>query len=158
MKNKMALALILIFIFSLTSCGSDSGGGSSSVNSLSDIARVWDWSDNYGNGIVDEYYIHFSESGSVSGYDYDGDNYDQGSDCYYIDRNWDTITHVSGNTFNSSLAGEFDASINSDGALVLTQSSGTSDVYPKTSITAAEMDAKECFASRPVHRKSFLEN
>ena len=62
-------------------CDGGGGGGSSSAPSLVDIAGVWDASETVGQKI-DETYTVITINGEMIGYDYMGDSYDQGKNCY----------------------------------------------------------------------------
>jgi hypothetical protein len=129
----------------LAACGGgSSGSGGQDVTSLSQLAGVWDYSE----GGNDVWYIYFDQNGNVSDYDYQGDTVDNGADCYDADVNWDTITHISGNTFRSTSSGiEFTAVIDSNGALV-TKDPGGKTIFPATNVTLADINAKLCGAPR----------
>jgi hypothetical protein len=78
MKGILSLAVLSI---ALTGCSSgDSSNDSDPL--LSDISGVWDASRTFGQE-VDEYYVIIKESGVTVSYDYDGDSFDQGDNCYY---------------------------------------------------------------------------
>ena len=62
----------------LVGCGSDDEG---SPATLSDIVGVWDESITEGQ-LVDEMYTVIAEDGTVTGYDYLGDSYDNEANCY----------------------------------------------------------------------------
>jgi hypothetical protein len=128
----------------LAACGGGGSSGGQDVTSLSQLAGVWDFSE----GTNDVWYIYFDQNGNVSDYDYQGDTVDNGADCYKADVNWDTITHVSGNTFRSTSSGvEFTAVIDSNGALVTKDPGGTT-IFPATNVTLADINAKLCGAPR----------
>lgn len=84
MKKILALTISSLF---LVACG---GGGSGSSDnrsnneqpSLSDISATWDAKVTVGEE-VDEIYLVIKDHGEMVLYDYDGDSYDDGSDCYY---------------------------------------------------------------------------
>jgi hypothetical protein len=105
-----ALLASPIVLLGLTGCG---GGGSDSSSdeaslsevsaaisndapSLSEIAGVWDASITIDNE-VDEVYIVFKDYGDVIIYDYLGDTFDQGVDCYY--QSIESITDLGDGSF-----------------------------------------------------------
>lgn len=86
-------------VFVLAACGGDSGSGSGGeTTSLSDIAGLWDltYED---QGRIDEIYWGFSASGSFTIYDYFGDSFDNGDNCYFILEDIAEIVHLGGNSF-----------------------------------------------------------
>ena len=76
-----SVILALFLVVSLVSCGDGGGGSSSTAPSLVDIAGVWDASRTSGQDI-DENYIVFKINGQMVTYDYMGDSYDEGQNCY----------------------------------------------------------------------------
>jgi len=76
LKN-MFLVSLLIF---LSSC-SDSGSENATLSSL---AGVWD-STTTEDSLVDEYYTVMKIDGTVVDYDYMGDSFDNGPNCYLSD-------------------------------------------------------------------------
>ena len=54
-----------------------------SNSSITDIVGVWDDSETLDNGEIDEVYLVIRSSGEVFFYDYDGDSFDKGANCYY---------------------------------------------------------------------------
>lgn len=76
----MKKVLAFLSVLALVGCGSDSDSGRNAV--LADLIGTWDASSTYGQE-VDEIYTVIKEDGSFIDYDYDGDSYDQGDNCYY---------------------------------------------------------------------------
>jgi len=71
----------------LAACGgSGSDGGSDDINndspSLSDISGIYD-SGSTEDGVKDEIYLVIRSDGTWTEYDYDGDAFDEGDNCYY---------------------------------------------------------------------------
>ena len=72
--------LAVIFTLVLAGCGSGSDSGKNAT--LADIVGTWDASEEVGQE-VDELYSIIKADGSITEYDYDGDSFDQGENCYY---------------------------------------------------------------------------
>lgn len=90
MKKSLFVAFLL---FTLCACGDD---GDSALT-LADIAGVWDDSTVYSSTIEDEWYIVIKPDGTITDYDYYGDTFDQGDDCYY--KSESIITDLGGGNF-----------------------------------------------------------
>lgn len=65
----------------ISACGGGSGGGDSSSSALTAIAGVWDSSSQEGS-VIDVSYTVFNTNGTFVDYDYLGDAFDGGADCY----------------------------------------------------------------------------
>lgn len=102
----VTIALAISVSMLLTACN-DESEDSVKVTGLSSIVGVYDWSDTYDDGSVDEWYLAIDADGYISDYDYQGDSFDLGENCYYIDRNWDRLTHIEGNKFSVSEDGHY---------------------------------------------------
>jgi len=72
------LSVILVLV--LTGCGSESDSGRNAT--IEDLVGTWDTSEKIGQEIDELYYI-IEGDGNVIDFDYDGDSYDKGSNCYY---------------------------------------------------------------------------
>jgi len=150
MKNIITFAIFIITAGSLTGCG---GGSSSSneVTGLSSIVGVYDWSDEYPGGIIDEWYLGIDAQGYVSDYDYMGDSFDNLANCYVIDRNWERLTHISGNRF-ATLSG-VDVLIDfHQGQLRITgqgSAFGSEIIGPRVNIHVSTFEAAECVFGAP---------
>lgn len=101
MKPQLTLALTIFAVSTFTvSCG---GGDldnktESTVTGPAGVASIsglYAWNNTNG----DEGYTNFSADGSVSDYDYAGDSFDNQGNCYWVDENSETLTHISGNLF-----------------------------------------------------------
>lgn len=145
-KSK-TIALLVVVGFLTAACNDE--GGSASVDGLSSIVGIYDWSDTYDGGVVDEWYIGIDAEGNVSDYDYNGDSFDMGSNCYYIDRDWEQLTHVSGSTFNTQNFGEVTVTKNSSGLTITAKDDGELLIVTGEKVTMSESDfeAADCFAS-----------
>lgn len=143
--------LISLVILAMAGCGSGGDDSGQEVTSLSQLAGVWDFSE----GTNDVWYIYFDQNGNVSDYDYQGDTFDMGADCYIADVNWGTVIHISGNTFRLSTSSiEFTAVIDGNGALVTTDPGGKT-VFPATTLTVSDFNSKLCGAPRTQPRLLF---
>ncbi len=72
------LSLLLIMV--LSACGG-STSSDGDATTLADIVGVWDETETDENG-TDESYLVFTASGDLTIYDYQGDSYDMGENCY----------------------------------------------------------------------------
>lgn len=136
MKHILTLTISSIF---LVACGGGSGNGGSDIltPSLSDIAGTWDDSETVGEE-VDKKYVVIKDYGELITYDYDGDSFDQGSDCYY--RFTDSITDLGNGSFeivdDSSFRYEVAIAV-SNNQLTVTSVNGTS-TSPSSSLTESD--------------------
>lgn len=98
MKKLLALTISSLF---LVACGGDDSTNSNNIGkpSLSQISGVWDLTetDEFGE---DQLYLAIKDSGEFIIYDYDGDTWDQGEDCYY--KFSETITDLGSGAFEIS--------------------------------------------------------
>ncbi|WP_068544860.1 hypothetical protein [Thalassotalea crassostreae] len=88
----MKYLIIMLFSLTLSSCGGGGSGKSEDQRqlpypnqspTLNDLVGVWD-STTVDDGLEDISYNVIESDGTIVFYDYDGDAYDQGDDCYYI--------------------------------------------------------------------------
>ncbi len=154
-KRFSLFVFISTFFIALQGCSeSEDDGEVTNVSSLAEITGLWDWSDDYG-GCIDEWYLYIAPDGWMSDFDYDGDCFDAGANCYYPDRNWARISHVSGNSFivnYATTSDTFTAAIDSSGALLLTNTGsdpGVVDRFPPTSMNIVDIEGMTCFALKP---------
>lgn len=78
MKKLFLILLSLVFI----SCGITPGTNTGSTNpSLAEISGVWDKSRTQGQ-VVDEGYLVIKNTGTGTDYNYLGDSFDSGDNCY----------------------------------------------------------------------------
>lgn len=102
MSKKFVFVLALPLL-GLAGCDDDSSDSGSSaqggpISGLSSIVGVYDNSYVEDDGTIDEAYTHINDSGTVFYYDYLGDSYTNGPNCY--ERFEDgTLEHVDGNRF-----------------------------------------------------------
>ena len=106
--KKIATGLITV---TLVACGSDDGDLASSaldngvsddqgVSATRDIAGLWDFTENKGDEGVDVIYVLIEGDGSGVIYDYQGDTFDQGENCYqFIDS---PVVSLGNNQFEST--------------------------------------------------------
>lgn len=78
--NKKHFFILLIFL----AAGCSPSGSDPTKVELSDLVGLWDSSVNHGP-LVDVMYTRISANGDIIEYDFDGDEADQGLDCYLID-------------------------------------------------------------------------
>jgi hypothetical protein len=81
----------------LEACSDDENSGGNNNNpSLADISGVWDATNTIGQEI-DEIYVVIRANGESITYDYNGDSFDQGSNCYISYS--ETLTDLGGGEF-----------------------------------------------------------
>jgi hypothetical protein len=88
----MKKSLIFVSILFLAACGG--GGDSGSKAPEKTIVGVWDGTEDMGQEGKDESYLVIDANRSMSFYDYDGDSYDQGDNCYWIFKNFATLVSL----------------------------------------------------------------
>lgn len=89
---KIYLALLMLV---LTIACSPTDGGSGHVE-ISDLVGLWNSSENFGSQ-KDVMYTRISSNGDIIEYDFDGDEVDQGLNCYLI--NSGSLKHIDANHF-----------------------------------------------------------
>ena len=117
------------------------------VTDLASIVGIYDWSLDFGVDGFDEYYVGIDSEGYITDYDYQGDTYDSGANCYNIDSNYDQLTHVSGNAFSSLMLGDVNITGNEGGGITLFISGSPEyDIIlgQKTSLFHSDFLAAEC--------------
>ncbi|MCP4323505.1 MAG: hypothetical protein GY787_16975 [Alteromonadales bacterium] len=140
MKKVLVLTISSLF---LVACGGNGGSDSSQKSnidepSLSDISGIWDESETIDEK-VDVIYSVIKDHGELILYDYDGDSYHNGDDCYY--KYSFTITDLGGGAFEVYTP---EANVNisivlSDNKLIATHSDGSSFTTEKSSIQESEL-------------------
>lgn len=117
MFNKSVYAFIVCLLtILLSACGSGSSNddnqnpGSNSGNTAGDLAGNWDLTTDEGSEGIDEIYWVINNDLTVTSYDYDGDSYDMGDNCYSITNG--RLTHTSDTAYRLEWL-----SIGSDGAI-----------------------------------------
>ena len=80
----------------MAACGSSDDDDSAIVASLDDVTGVWDANGKYG-AEEDEVNIIIKSDGTLTIFDFDGDTYDQGDDCY--DKVINTFTDLGNGNF-----------------------------------------------------------
>ncbi len=75
--------------FALVGCSSGGSSDSNDSSSQTDqiIVGIWDQTEDFGEFGVDEIYLSIDNDGFATEYDYDGDSFDEGENCYFITRN-----------------------------------------------------------------------
>ena len=84
----MKKLLMMSLLATLTACGGgsgDGGGDFTSGGSASKLVGMWNATTDEGEDGIDENYLAIDSDGFVSLYDYDGDTYDDGENCYWIE-------------------------------------------------------------------------
>ena len=182
-RGEMMLALVVLL---LSACGG--GGGSDDADSnqqeaaqqdddntnnagesptvpdlIPDIETaligVWDWSEDYGDAGNDEVYLVVDQQGRLSEYDYQGDTFSGGNNCYAISRHWGRFTRSAPNYLYSEVEVESKLLVDlevSNGDLYLTALE-FNEAFPfevgerllfgvglRNPPVIAEMDAMEC--------------
>ncbi len=72
--------LSVVLTLLLAGCGSESDSAKNAT--LEDLVGAWDTSDKMEQEIDEAYFI-VEENGHTTDFDYDGDSYNKGSNCYY---------------------------------------------------------------------------
>lgn len=120
MKYTTRTVLLFLLAFLLSACGgsSSSSNGGETNTSTDDNAvietkfvGIWDQTEEI-QGETDVIYLYIGSDGVATEYDYDGDSFDQGENCYYIYRNEFSLTRNGANytftqeneTFSTSLS------------------------------------------------------
>lgn len=136
MKKLLALSISSLF---LVACGSEnsSNENNNTEPSLSEISTVWDLTETDELG-EDQVYLAIKDSGEFIIYDYYGDTWDQGEDCYY--KFSETITDLGNGSFEISEYGG-DYTIHNislvDNQLMVINSSGTYST-PESSLSESD--------------------
>ena len=92
--NDLPGYLIFLIVILLSAC-SPTGSNSTQVE-MSDLVGLWNSSENSGSQ-KDLMYTRISSNGDIIEYDFDGDEVDQGLNCYQIDSG--SVEHVEDNRF-----------------------------------------------------------
>lgn len=87
---------LLLIISVLAAACSPTGSDSTNIV-ISDLAGLWNSSENHGAN-TDVIYTRITSGGEIIEYDYDGDDVDKGLNCYQIDSG--TIKPVEANRFS----------------------------------------------------------
>jgi len=147
----------------LTSCNSSKE--SASDKALSSIVGVYDVSRDHGQDGIDEWYLEIDSEGYISDYDYQGDSFDNSSNCYSISQNWGQFIYLSGNEFRYVYFS--DVEMNSNVIITVVDGGGISIVNKKysdsnetlgkkTSLVKSDFLAAECttgFSDARVNRE-----
>ena len=150
MIKKITLAGIVAL--SLIGCGSD-GSSSAPTTEVKEIAELEGfWNTSYEeNGKQDIIYEHFLANGEIIIYDYQGDTYDNGSDCYLIGKSvYEIRQDVAGvfhfyDTEEEKIGLQFDATISKDELTLINPFKPDEKlVYPKVTTSISDIEAKEC--------------
>lgn len=100
--NKLLILTVVSSI--LAGCGSGTSSAPENHNaaisglSLADISGVWDTSEQ-NEQYIDESYLFINQSGITNDYDYRGDSYDNGQNCY--SKSTGTIRSLGDNLFET---------------------------------------------------------
>ena len=86
--------LIFLIMISISAC-SPTGSNSTQVE-MSDLVGLWNSSENSASQ-KDVMYTRISSDGAIIEYDFDGDEVDQGLNCYHIDSG--SVKHIEENRF-----------------------------------------------------------
>lgn len=108
MKKVLALTISSLFLVASVSGGESDTNMAIAEPSLADISGVWDMSIAMGNQAeVNVLYWSITEFGEFKAYDYAGDSYENGANCYRASS--ETITDLGGGAFeiSNSESGEF---------------------------------------------------
>lgn len=139
MKKILALTISSLFLVACGGGGSSDNGSNNDQPSLSDISGIWDARETDGDE-VDELYLVIKDYGEIITYDYDGDSYDQGSDCYYKYTD-ETITDLGNGNFEiyEDYWGSYNVKLHiSDNQLIGDFSDGYSFSMPKSSLKESD--------------------
>lgn len=87
MNPTLSLLLSSSFILVLSACGSDSSSSENDNDVVeSEFVGLWD-ATNIIDDETDLIYLDLAADGTGTEYDYDGDSFDQGDNCYNITQN-----------------------------------------------------------------------
>jgi hypothetical protein len=125
-------ALLISFALALTSCSSSTGD--STTKGLASIVGIYEGSDDYGVRGIDEWYLEIDSEGYLTTYDYLGDSFDLGANCYWIFLKFDQLTHISGNVYSSLGLGTVTIFNNSKGGITMSTTE-----YPDNDIVLSEI-------------------
>ena len=94
------LAVMLTLV--LAGCGAEDSGRDAT---LEDLVGTWDTSEKIGQEI-DELYFIVKDDGATIDFDYFGDSYDQGDNCYSKEEGSTIVDNGAGNFFAQELTAE----------------------------------------------------
>jgi len=146
------ITLISITVLALMGCGgSDSSEAvSTKVTDIAGLEGFWNTSYDK-DGKHDELYEFFFANGDIGIFDYQGDTFDNGAECYLIVRSpFEIRQNVAGVFYFYDLKEEkeglkFDAEISTDALTIIDAFEPNKKlVYPKVTKTLAEIEAKRC--------------
>lgn len=152
--KKMQLSIALAAaMFALSACNDEGSGDSSNsasnngeggeqITSMEELAGVYDQSTESDDGVIEINYLSIDSNGEMTNYLYTTDESDSADGCYTASNNFDTLTHVSGNQFESTFLGPFTASKN--GNIVTTHFTIISVPMLKAELTLADLLGNLC--------------
>ncbi len=159
MKISATVGVLGLSILAVACGGSGSGdlsGGRTNgdlAQSLSDVVGVWDASYQE-DGLTDELYWEIDEDGNMSLFDYDGDSFDAGENCYFVLNDVIQIEYAGSGRFtvvdsDDGDTDEVEISI-ANGSLQIEpfidgESIAPVETWPASSVSRADAEALDCF-------------
>jgi hypothetical protein len=98
------------------------------VTDLDSIVGVYRWNEGHGAGVIDEGFIGIDQASNVTWYDYQGDSYDLGGNCYVIDDGYYDFAYQSENRFETNLGSATITDVNGKGLIIEFDESPDSDI------------------------------
>jgi len=137
MKKILLITLACLFIVGCEDDESSSNNENLAQPSLAQISKTWDLTetDEFGEDVV---YLVVKDHGEFIIYDYDGDSWDEGDECYY--KLTSTITDLGDGSFEIAACEDYypvvDMSI-SEGRLAISDEEGAYS-YPEATLEESE--------------------
>lgn len=94
-KNVCTVSSALLLV-TIVSCGGENPASSAP----SSISGIWDASEILSDGTFDVRYLEFKDDGTYISYDYAGDDFNRGDNCYIVFNS--TYTNISGSLYRLS--------------------------------------------------------
>jgi hypothetical protein len=128
----------------LCSNNSSTSSTNASINSVGDFVGIYENFVTQEDNTVDEKYVKVGEDGSYTEYDYLGDSYDLGNNCYSVFST--KITHISNNRFSivfDNKPVEFSITL-SDGEYIVSSSGNPDMTFKKSSMLETSFTSMLC--------------
>jgi hypothetical protein len=141
-------AVIILSSF-LAACGSSDESVSENLSnssgpSLAEISGVWDASVKYGNQSIDERYLVVYSDGFIRKFNYKGDSYDLGENCF--EATIDKLFDYGFGDFEvtSELEGKFFIKVElSENELIITDEDEIPKIYPESMLEVSYLEDED---------------